>query len=402
MQRTLRWTDYAEVSVLFFLQTMSMGAWFVPLGPLLDAHGLHSIKSYAFATSATAAFVSPLLFGAVADRHLGPARVLRWLASSAAAATLMVTWAIHSHAGPWIVLALIQLLTLCAAPTWALTASIALSRLTDPRRQFGPVRSFGTLGWMTGCWIISALNADSTLVAPISSALMWMVVASYSWTLPSNRPPGPRGHSTIRQRLGLDALVFLRDPKHRVIFLTAALLEIPLAAFYPHAPTHLLDLGLKHTSAWMTLGQITEVLAMLGLASVLARISFRVTFAAGLAFGLIRYALCALDGRGWVLLGVTLHGMAYTLYFITAQIYLDQCVDAAWRARAQALLSVMITGVGNLIGYLATGQWFEYAHRSGTTNWPLFWGGLAIAVACVLAYFLIAFPPARSRSDVTM
>ncbi len=55
---------------------MAMGAWFVPLSTVLDAHGLQSIKPLAFATSATAAFVSPLLFATMADRHLGAVRVL--------------------------------------------------------------------------------------------------------------------------------------------------------------------------------------------------------------------------------------------------------------------------------------------------------------------------------------
>jgi hypothetical protein len=35
-----------------------------------------------------------------------------------------------------------------------------------------------------------------------------------------------------------------------------------------------------------------------------------------------------------VLAGVSLHGFAFTLFFITAQLYLDQRVDPAWRARA--------------------------------------------------------------------
>ena len=58
----------------------------VPLSSVLDAHGLTAIKPMAFATSALAAMVSPLIFGAVADRHMSPVRVLRCLAVTAAAA----------------------------------------------------------------------------------------------------------------------------------------------------------------------------------------------------------------------------------------------------------------------------------------------------------------------------
>ena len=55
---------YAEYSALMFIQAAGMSAWLVPLGPVLDAHGLGAIKPLAFATSALACFVSPLFFGA--------------------------------------------------------------------------------------------------------------------------------------------------------------------------------------------------------------------------------------------------------------------------------------------------------------------------------------------------
>ena len=84
---TIRRAEYFELIVLFFIQGMAMSMWFVPLSPVLDAHGLQHIKPYAFATSAIAAFVSPLIFGAMADRHAAPVVVLRWLAIATAASS---------------------------------------------------------------------------------------------------------------------------------------------------------------------------------------------------------------------------------------------------------------------------------------------------------------------------
>ena len=86
---------------------MALGMWFVPLSTVLDAHGLHQIKPYAFATSALAAFVSPLLFGAMADRHLGPVRVLRGLSIATALAMALATTAIQLGWNAWLVLGLI-------------------------------------------------------------------------------------------------------------------------------------------------------------------------------------------------------------------------------------------------------------------------------------------------------
>lgn len=391
VQRDISNTERAELAGLFFLHGMAMAAWFVPLGTVLDSHGLQSIKPVAFATSATAALVSPLIFGAMADRHVAPVRVLRWLALATAAAMALAATAIQRGASPWAVLALIQLHALCSAPTWSLSNSIVLGRLQDSQRQFGPIRAVATLGWMAGCWLVSALHADTSTTACYIGSGVWLLVAAFTRWLPSPAPLKSTGSVTIRQRLGLDALTLLRNRDHRVVFLTAALFSIPLAAFYPYTPTHLRELGLERTTAWMSLGQVTEIIAMVGLSSVLGRWKFKWTLGAGLTFGFVRYCLCAVDGKGWVLAGLTLHGFAFTLFFINAQIYLDQRIDPAWRVRAQALFGLMVGGVGNLIGYLGTGWWFRVCQKGGGIDWTFFWGGLAAVLALVLIFFVSTY-----------
>src|SRR5262245_35877651 len=249
---------------------MAMGMWFVPLSTVLDAHGLHEIKPYAFATSAVAAFVSPLIFGAMADRHLGPVRVLRWLALATAAAMAVASTAIKLHWSAGIVLALIQVHALVAAPTWSLTTTVVLARLSDSQREFGPLRAMATLGWMAGCWLVSALNADASPLAGYAGAVAWLSVYVVTFILKGVAPAKSLEHLTVRQRLGLDALGLFKHPDHRVVFITAALAAVPLAAFFPFTPPNLRDLGLKHTSAWMSLGQITEIAAMFALGGLLA------------------------------------------------------------------------------------------------------------------------------------
>jgi len=248
-----------------------------------------------------------------------------------------------------------------------------------------------TLGWMAGCWLVSALNADASSLAGYTGAVTWLVMAAFTFLLPSVDPPKSAEHLTLRQRLGLDALTLLKNHDHRVVFITTALFCIPLAGFYPYTPPHLRELGLVHTSAWMTLGQITEIIAMFGLGALLLKWRLKWIFAGGLGFGVVRFVFSAINGKAWLLTGVLLHGASFTLVFITTQIYLDQRVEPAWRARAQALMSLMTSGVGALIGYLGTGWWFAACARAVGTPWPLFWSGLAAAVAAVLVYFLVAY-----------
>jgi len=389
--RTIRKAEYAELVTLFFLQGASLGMWVVPLSTVLDAHGLHAIKPFAFATTALAAFVSPLIFGAMADRRASPVIVLRGLALATAAAMALACTAIKLGWSPWLVLSLIQLHALCSSPTFSISSTIVFARLVDTQREFGPIRAMATLGWMSGCWLVSALGADTSPLAGYSGAVLWVLVAGFTFFLPALAVPPATAHLTWYERLGLDALTLLKNRDHRVVFITSALVCIPLAAFYPYAPPHLRQLGLVHTTAWMTLGQITEVIAMFGLGALLLRWRVKWILAAGLAFGVLRFALSAMDGKTWVLAGVALHGASYTLVTTTAQIYLDQRVPATWRARAQALLSLMNNGFGNLLGYLGTGWWFNVCTQSSTTQWTLFWGGLTAAVGLVMVYFLTAY-----------
>jgi MFS family permease len=389
--RTIRKAEYAELVTLFLLEGAALGMWTVPLSTVLDAHGLHVIKPFAFASMALAAFVSPLIFGAMADRHASPVKVLRGLALATAGAIATASTAIKLQLNPWLVLAVIQVHALCSAPMFSISSAIVFERLADAKKEFGPIRAMATLGWMAGCWVISALGADRSTLAGYTGAVMWLIVAIFTLFLPPLETPKAAEHLTWHERLGLDALTLLKKPDHRVVFITSALFSIPLAGFYPYAPPHLRDQGFQHTTAWMSLAQVTEIIAMFSLGALLMKWRLKWIFACGLGFGLVRFGLSAINREPWLLMGVFLHGCSYTLVLITAQIYLDQRVDAAWRARGQALLTLMNNGVGNLFGYLGTGWWFAVCTQDSTTRWPLFWGGLAAGVAMVMAYFLIAY-----------
>ena len=385
---------YAEYSALMFIQAAGMSAWLVPLGTVLDARGLDAIKPMAFATSALACFISPLFFGAMADRHVAPVKVLRGLAIATAIAMALATLAIQECGNVWVILGLIQLYALCTAPAWGLSATIVFARLKDARHEFGPIRAMGTLGWIAGCLLISGLNADTSPLAGYCGSVIWLLVAGFTCFLPPTEPP-PAVHVSWHERMGLDALRLLKNPQHRVMFITAALMNMAIAAFYPYAPTHLHELGFQHTTAWLSLGQVTEMVAMMILGGLMLRWSTKRLVAAGLGFGVLRFVFSAFNTKGWLLLGVFLHGASFVLVLIIGQIYLEHHVEVAWRARAQALFALMTSGVGNLLGYLGSGWWFHACTTRQATNWPWFWGGLAATVAVVLVYFLAMYRPAQ-------
>lgn len=391
MFRTLRKAEYAELMILFFIQSAAMAIWFVPLGGILDANGMEVIKPYAFATLSIAAFVSPLIFGAMADRHVSPAKVLRGLAATTAVMMSLIAAAIQFHWNCWLVLALIQVFYFGYAPMFSISTALVLARLEDARKEFGPVRSMATFGWMAGAILIGAMSLDRSPYGLYLGATVWLLVAFFTLFLPALPVPRSAEKLSWRERLGLDALSLLKSRNTRVVFLTTTLFNIPLCAFFPYTPTHLHDLGFDRTSAWMSLGQTTEIVAMFGLAWLLHNWRLKWIFATGLVLGVVRFALSAVNTDLFLLAGIALHGASFVLVFITAQIYLDQNVDRAWRTRAQALMTLLNGGVGNLVGYVGSGWWFDACTHSRVTHWAVFWGGLAASVAGVLIFFLATY-----------
>lgn len=380
------------LATLFFFAALPMGMWNVPLANVFAAHGRGHLVPWVLATTSVAAFISPLFVAALADQKHSPVTLLRWLTGGTSLSLLLTCGSLHWGWSDALILACAQLQALVSMPVWSVTSSIVFSQLHDAKRQFGPLRAWATGGWMAGCWIVSfVLRADASLSAAVTASALWLVVMALTWTLPSVPPPVVLRQRTWRQILGIDALELLRHRDHRVVFITAALYCVPLAAFYPYTARHLSDLGVGSISAVISLGQTTEILVMLLLASLLARVRLKWIFLSGMVVCVIRYAFNAFATTGWVMTGTLLHGLAYTLYFITAQIYLEERIDPGWRVRAQALLALLMSGFGNMAGYLGGGWWHAACTKGGVTDWSRFWWGETALAAVVCVFFALAY-----------
>ena len=377
---------------MLFLHGMALAAWFVPMGTVLQACGLGAWTPFAFGASAVAALLSPLFFGAMADRSVPPIQVLRWVSIGAGLLSLVTAFALKQQLGGLSIWLLIQLQALLSVPTNSLSGSIVLARVANAHGQFGAIRAMGTAGWMAGCWIVSGLELDASENTFALSGFLWFVLAAYTLLLPAGVvQSSSSGRLTLRQRFGLDALSLLKEHDHRVIFITAALVAIPFAAFYPYTPMHMKDLGMLRTSAWMSLGQVIEVVIMFAIGSVMVEWKLKRVILVGLSTGLLRYFFYAMDGQIPLLLGVGLHGLAYTFTYISTQIYLAKRIAPQWRTRAQALLSLLVGGIGNLTGYLVTGTWLAICTSGSDVNWQQYWIGLSLLVFAVLIYFAMNY-----------
>ena len=395
-------TERFKLAALFFMTAQALGLWSVTFSKVLKAYGYENIIPYVGSTSVTAslaAIVSPLIVGALADQRFSSEKVLRWLCLGAGVFMALMFYAIQHHWSLMMVVVLAQIMALWVMPTFGLSTSLVIARLNNPREQFGPVRSAATLGWIAAGLIVSgALHGDSSVIVGYASAFTFVLVILVTFTLKPMPPPAGKTHRSWSDILGLEAWTLLKNPDHRVVFVGAALFNMPLAAFYQFTPLHLNALGVEEAGYNMSIGQIMEVVGLLSLAALLTRFRLKWLFLCGIGFGAVRYVLFAMDSLPSMRAGIFMHGILFTLFFMTAQIYLEQRIPAAMRSRAQALLSLMMSGLGNLFGSLGCGWWWHVCTQGDHTDWHRYWSGLAGVIVAIMVWFGFSYK-GRSRVD---
>lgn len=400
MKADLHLKDRILFSVFFFVVALAIACWFVPFSSVLQAHGFEWLTPYALASTAVAAFISPMITGSLADRSYSATKLLRLLCLGTATMISLTFLAIHNYWHYGLILGLFQIQQLCSAPIFGLVSMIVLASLPMPERQFGSLRVWATFGWIAACLLVSfGLKADSSTLTGFVSAAFWILSTALTFLLPEIQPGAPGPRRNCKELLGLDALGLLHDTRHRSVFLTAGLLSIPMAAFYPFAALQLRDLGFLSVSASMSLGQVSEAAAMYALSPLLARFSLKTLCLSAISASALRYFLFANNHEVTVLTGVFLHGICFTLFFIPAQIYIEKHIDHSMRFRAQSLMNLFIGGIGNLLGYLGCG-WLRVAFsHNGHTNWTAYWLTLNLAVFAVGFYFLRTHPASQNESE---
>jgi hypothetical protein len=389
---------------------------YAPSGAMLPQYSLFLQKQLGFsdlevaaccATQAMATVCASLLAGHIADRWIAAERLLG-LCSLLAGLDLWLL-AEQTQVLPTFFLTLV--FWLLTGPLWMLGSSISFAHLKHPRRQFGPVRLWGTVGWMTAAWLVGSWFADPVWLCecvacfrpehPASEmadmlrlgGLLSFVLTLYSFALP-HTPPQPSEEGTLAP---LAALQLLRG---RDFFLYALCL-FGVCATYPFGTqgTPLLLNQLGVSKAWMprllTMAQITEVLFLGLLPLLLHRLGMRGTIIAGLAAWTL--SLCAQAmGRPVELVAgsLSLNGLCIAGVFVAGQVFVNSRVDDGLRASVQALLT-FINGMGLLTGNLLLGV---LRHRAGGELPQAFAVG-AIFMAVLLVIFVLGFQKSAALRD---
>jgi nucleoside transporter len=393
----------ARLAFMMFLNYVIWGSWYVTIGTYLTAtlHFSGTETGAIFGTTALASMISPFFVGMIADRFFATEKVLAALHFVGAILLYSVTQVSSFGA----VYGLMLCYCLCYFPTIALTNSLALKNMKDAGSEFPLIRVFGTAGWIAIGLVIGMLAIEKSPSMFLLAAGASVAMGLYSLTLPHTPPAGAGEPITARALLGLDALVMLKRRTYLIFIIASILGCIPLTFYFTFTNAYLNEVGLQNAAGKMTLGQFSEVAAMLLMPWVFRRMSVRAIIMLGLLSWSVRYGLLAYGNPGpgvWMFyIAILLHGVCFDFFFMTGQLYADQEAPANLRVTAQGFLTFVTYGVGMFIGSLLSGVALDFfTTKSGGTevhHWTSFWLSSAIGSAVILLMVALFF---QSRNRI--
>jgi len=385
-----------KLSLLMFLQYFVWGAWYVTMGTWLGEtlHFSGEQIGLAAGSTALAAMISPFFVGMVADRFMAAERILAALHIVGG----VVLFAASTQTTFGAFYGIILVYTLCYMPTLALSNSLSFRQMSDPGREFPPIRVLGTIGWIVAGLMIGTLGLEATGVPLRIAGGASILLGLFCFVLP-HTPPLPRAaakRTTWGGIIGLDALKLMGERSFAVFVLGSFLVCIPLQFYYAFANLFLNELNVSNAAGKMTMGQMSEIFFMLVMPWFFRRLGVKWMLLVGMAAWTARYAFFAFGTHSdlvWMLYaGILLHGICYDFFFVTGQIYVDRKAPPDLRAAAQGFIAFVTLGVGMFIGSWVSGRVVD-AYRVGTGghDWHGIWLVPSAGAAIVLVLFALFF-----------
>jgi len=392
-----------QLSFMMFLEFFIWGGWFVTLGSFLgnNLSATGAETGMAYSTQSWGAIIAPFIIGLIADRFFNAEKILGVLHIIGAILMYQMSNANEFSAFyPYVLGYMIAYM-----PTLALVNSVSFNQMKDPSKEFPFVRVFGTIGWIIAGLIISLVfkwDSESNIASGMLSNTFTMVaIASailgiFSFTLPKTPPKGKGEKATVSDILGLDALKLLKDKNFLIFFISSILICIPLAFYYQNVSLFLTESKVEDSTAWASLGQISEVAFMLLLPFFFKKFGFKNTLIFGMLAWGIRYALFAYGNAGdlffMLAIGIALHGICYDFFFVSGQIYTDSKAGPKAKSAAQGLITLATYGVGMLVGFWVAGQIVDQnTITEGGHSWQNVWIFPALFAVGVLLFFALLF-----------
>jgi len=443
-----------KLSVMMFLQFFIWGAWFelgfdyIPKLGFQDTWQLPLI----FGAFNIGALVALFFSTQFADRRFAAEKFLAFSHLVGGAAILGLFFIRPNPNDPqevnllfWPFFGLMLIHSIFYVPTISITNSIAFANLHDPQREFGPIRVWGTIGWIAASWPFIFLLVDWNRVPPLAEVgfFQWLgtalgsslvgeasmamkrwiflvaavasfLLAAFSLWLP-HTPPKPA--ATAADALAwLKAMRHLKKPFVAVLFLVTFIDAAVHQSFFYWTFTFLgpkvdggwVDIPANWVGPVMKIGQIAEILTMFILGYALKSLGWRLTMILGVLGHAARFAVFTYYPEPWAAISVNvLHGICYAFFFATVYIFVDEYFPKDVRASAQGLFNVLILGIGPFAANVICGNLRQIYVMTNPlvpdktmVNYPaVFQYSMGAALVAALLLALLFHPPRKSTPD---
>jgi nucleoside transporter len=395
----------SRLSVMMFLEFFIWGAWLPKCFNYLTYLDFGTWEKAAVMNAFTIASIAAMFFSnQFADRNFAAEKFLAFSQLVGGAAMLALTWV--DDFGLFFSLMLLH--SLFYVPTISITNSIAFANLSNPQKDFGPVRLWGTIGWIAASWpfvlILSGTGDEAKdairytyLVAGIAS----FVLAGFSLTLPHTPPrPAKQGGEKLAW---LEALRLLRSPFILVLFIVTFLDSTVHACYFIWTDRFLVE-SIGIPDRWvmpaMSVGQFAEIGTMALLGYFLKRLGWRTTMTFGILGHALRFAVFALAPNPFLAIAINVvHGICYAFFFATVYIFVDEYFPKDARSSAQGLFNLQILGLGPCVGYFLWPYLGDQVFKVGkeVDYRALFLVPTGLAVFAAAFLFLFFWPPRKSQ-----
>ena len=385
-----------RLSLMMFLQFFIWGSWSVTLGLVMSQHNMSLLIGDAFSAGPIASILSPFVLGMLVDRFFASQKVMAVMHLAGAAILWFVPQALVAQNGA-LLIGLLFGYTLCYMPTLALTNNIAFHSLSDKDKTFPVVRVFGTIGWIVAGIFIGVTGISDTTGIFTLAAIISVVLALYSLTLPNTPAPAKGLPVKVRDLFCADAFALLKVRHFFVFSLCATLISVPLGTYYAYTASFLADAGVGDVSTAMSFGQMSEIFFMLVIPFLFRRLGVKYMLLIGMCAWFVRYAFFALgiseEGRFLLYLGILLHGVCYDFFFVVGFIYTDRIAGEKVKGQAQSMIVMFTYGIGMLLGSQISGALYNrlVAGQTVPQAWTTFWWIPAVAAAVIAVIFLFSY-----------
>jgi nucleoside transporter len=391
----MTFTTRFKLSAMMFLEFFIWGGWFVTLGTYLKALSATDFQNgAAYGTQSLGAIIAPFIVGLIADKFFSAQKVLGILHLVGAGLLWYATTITNFDNFYPVILAYM----IVYMPTLALVNSVAFKQMTNPSKEFPPIRVLGTAGWIVAGLTIGWLGWEQSgrLILTFKMAAgASLLLGLLSFTLPDTPPVKKGQKTTFGDIIGLDSIGLLKNKSYLVFFLASVAICVPLAFYYNFTNRFLNEVGVTAAAGKQSLGQMSELLFMILMPLFFVRLGVKKMLAIGMLAWVIRYVCFAYgnaDSNYYMLIaGIVLHGICYDFFFVTGQIYTDNLAGERFKSAAQGFITLATYGVGMLIGSYISGPIVDNWKVGETHNWQAIWLIPAGIAAVVLLLFILLF-----------